>query len=276
MGHNPFMLISSLQNSRIKNVVRLNKRRQRDAQRRTFVEGLRECARALDAGVVPYEAYICDQLMQGSAAADVLRKLQGLSKSTSMDLFEVTAPVFAKMAYRSESGGVLLVVPYQETTLKAMLGHEQPFLAVIDGAEKPGNLGAILRTADAAGVDGLILSENREGGTDVHNPNAIRASLGAYFTVPVAALSCDIAIQGLSDAHIKIVATSPDADDVYSDVDLGGAIAVVMGSEAQGLGDRWLQAADQQVLIPMFGRVDSLNLSVSTALLLYEVLRQRR
>ncbi len=269
------MLISSLQNSRIKDVVRLNKRRRRDGQKRTLVEGLRECARALAAGVVPHEAYICEELLEGSQAAEIAQRLTGLSRSASTDLFKVTAPVFAKIAYRGQSGGVLLVIPYRETHLTDLLMTDHPFLVVIDGAEKPGNVGAILRTADAAGVDGLIVSETGDGGTDIHNPNVIRTSLGAYFTVPILSLPAELAIQRLKEAKLKIVATSPEARDVYSDIDLSGALAAVMGSEAQGLGDQWLEAADYRVRIPMFGSVDSLNLSVSTALILYEIVPQR-
>jgi TrmH family RNA methyltransferase len=179
------------------------------------------------------------------------------------------------MAYRGSSGGILLVIPYQESSADGLLRGSSPFLVVVDGAEKPGNLGAILRTADAAGVDGMIISESGESGTDIHNPNVIRASLGTIFSVPVISMPAVKAVNWLKSAGIKVLATTPRADKIYTNVALTGAIAVVMGSEAFGLDDAWLKTADLQVRIPMFGVVDSLNLSVSTALVLYEVVRQR-
>ncbi len=269
------MLISSLQNSRVKHVVRLNSRRYRDAQQQTIVEGLREADRALGAGIVPQEAYICTELLQGDDARKVVGKLQQLGHEGATKLFQVTLPVFAKMAYRGSSGGIILIIAYQESSTEALLGAPSPFLVVIDGAEKPGNVGAILRTADAAGVDGLVISESGTSGTDIHNPNVIRASLGTIFSVPVISMPAAEAINWLKKAGIKIAASTPRARDVYMDTSLTGPIAVVMGSEALGLDEAWLETADLQVRIPMYGVVDSLNLSVSTALILYEVVRQR-
>ena len=269
------MLISSLQNTRVKNVIRLNNRRQRDEQKRTLVEGVRECRRALEAGIIPLEAFICPELLAGDESVEVVARLQILNQAGAPALFEVTLPVFSKIAYRGSSGGILLVIPYQEPTLDKVLAVEDPFLVVVDGAEKPGNVGAILRTADAAGVDGLIMCGSDEGGTDIHNPNVIRASLGAIFTVPVISMSMPEAARRLRKEGIKIVAATPQAAEIYTAVPLTGPIAVVMGSEALGLGEDWLDTADLQIRIPMFGVVDSLNLSVSTALLVYEVIRQR-
>ena len=180
------------------------------------------------------------------------------------------------MAYRGGSEGLLLVVPYTSLTLADLGGSPAPFLVIIDGIEKPGNLGAILRTADAAGVDGLILTSDEGTGTDIYNPNVIRASLGAIFTVPVLSKPALETIAWLKAEGIMIVATSPEAAQVFTAASLIGPIAIVLGSEAYGLGATWLDAADQKVRIPMFGKVDSLNVSVSTALLLYEALRQRQ
>ncbi len=143
---------------------------------------------------------------------------------------------------------------------------------VIEGVEKPGNLGAILRTADAAGVDGLIVCA---GATDLHNPNVIRASLGTLFTVPIAEATTNDAIAWLHANKIQIIAAAPDATERYTKVDLTHPVAIVMGSEAHGLGTAWRAAADRLVSIPMHGRADSLNLATATALLLYEVRRQR-
>ena len=267
--------ITSLNNPRIKNVVRLKNRRQRDARRVTVVEGRREVTRALQAGIVPQEAFICPELVAKRDDGNVSGSLRRLARAGATQLFEVTSSVFKKMAYRGGSGGLLLVIPYLNHTFDDLGGTETPFLVVIDGAEKPGNLGAILRTADAAGVDGLILTGDDGTGTDIHNPNVIRASLGAIFTVPVIVAPVSDAITWLRSQGIRTVATNPEADEAYTAVSFAGPIAIVLGSEAFGLGDDWLRSADLQVRIPMHGVVDSLNLSVSTALLLYEVVRQR-
>lgn len=294
--------ITSLQNPRVKQVVRLGNRRQRDQAQQTVVEGVREVARALECGVVPVEAYLCPELLEpsDSTTASILASLQQLAAEKKTELFEVTAAVFAKMAYRGESGGVLLVVPYRQTGLDALSVTENPFLLILVGAEKPGNLGAILRTADAAGVDGVILAEEQRSGgaeeierqrdwetpqsaipnpqssgTDIHNPNVIRASLGAYFTVPVSTGSMEEVVGWLDAQRIEMIATTPAAEMLYTAVDMTGPMAIVMGSEAFGLSETWLGAADRLVRIPMFGVIDSLNLSAATALLLYEVVRQR-
>jgi len=267
--------ISSTNNPRVKDVVRLKNRRQRDVRRVTVVEGQREAARALQAGIVPQEAYICPELLAKGDDSEVESALRELAGEASMKLFTVTEPVFEKMAYRGGSGGVLLLIPYLSHTFADLSQMKTAFLAVIDGAEKPGNLGAILRTADAAGVNGIIVTGADASGTDIHNPNVIRASLGAIFTVPVIVTTVSDAISWLRDKGIKIVATTPAAAEAYTAVPLTGPLAVVMGSESMGLGRAWLDSADMQVRIPMFGKVDSLNLSVSTALLLYEAVRQR-
>ncbi|MBK8985869.1 MAG: RNA methyltransferase [Chloroflexi bacterium] len=269
------LLISSLQNQRIKQTVKLNNRRQRDEQQRTVVEGVREVSRALAAGLTPYEAYVCPELLADAEAAACLAALADLANRGQIELFEVTPAVFAKIAYRGESGGIVLVVPYLPLTLADLPVGRPPFLVVVEAVEKPGNLGAILRTADAAGVDGLIVCGDDGEGTDIHNPNVIRASLGALFAVPTVATTNGRAQQWLREQAIPVIAATPEGTRPYTAVDLTGPVAILLGSEAHGLSRAWLQAAEQQVVIPMHGVVDSLNLSVATALLLYEVVRQR-
>ena len=267
--------ISSLQNQRIKQIVKLNNRRQRDQQKRTLVEGVREVSRALQAGLAPYEAYICRPLLDEDAEVCVALLAQ-LADRGSTELFEVSPAVFEKIAYRGESGGILLVIPYFQLSLADISLGQPPFLVVVEAAEKPGNLGAILRTADAAGVDGLVVCQSEgEAGTDIYNPNVIRASLGAIFTVPTVTTTNGRVQQWLREHDVQIIATTPDGQRPYTAVDLTGPVAILLGSEARGLSQEWLNAAHQQVVIPMHGAVDSLNLSVATALLLYEVVRQR-
>jgi len=270
-------LITSLQNARIKHVAKLAKRRVRDQFRQTVVEGAREISRALACGIIPDEAFVCPQLLPDNPTAQAaFEHLNVLAANQITNLFHVTPEVFARMAYRGESGGMLLVIPYQRHTLGILPERRPQFLALIEGVEKPGNLGAILRTADAAGIDGVIVCATAEQPrTDVHNPNVIRASLGTIFSVPVVEVDTEEALTWLQENHIRIVAATPDASLPYTACAMTGSTAVALGSEAHGLSERLLQAADIAVTIPMFGIADSLNLATSTALMLYEVVRQR-
>ncbi len=268
--------LSSTQNSRIKELAKLSKRRTRDRQRLTLVEGTRECARALAQGITPVEAYVCPPLVDGDAATTVIAPLDGLVRAGRTRRFDLTPALYAKVAYRGDSGGVLLVIPYVETSLDALPPAANPFYAVVEGVEKPGNLGAILRTADAAGVDGVIICHTPDRpATDLHNPNVVRASLGALFSVPVAEAATDDVLLWLKTRGIALIAATPEATVRYTDVPMTGPVAVALGSEAAGLSDSLLAAAGQRVVIPMVGIIDSLNLATSTALLLYEVVRQR-
>ena len=170
---------------------------------------------------------------------------------------------------------MLILLPFWQRPLSQLTLSANPFLVIIEGGEKPGNLGAILRTADAANVDAvLVCAADENKGTDIYNPNTIRASLGAIFTVPTAVASTAEIIAWMRAQNIQTAAATPDADELYTAVDLTPPIAIVMGSEAFGLSDVWLRAADKKIAIPMNGRLDSLNLSVATALILYEVVRQ--
>lgn len=263
--------VTSLSNPRVKETLALAKHSERARRRQTVVEGERECRRALAAGIIPHTAFVCPLLLSpdGVAVADHLRELDQARRTY---LVEVTPDVFAKLAYRGDSGGVLLVIPYLSAALDDLILPDPAFVAVIEGVEKPGNLGAILRSADAAGVHAVIVSE---GATDLHNPNVIRASLGTLFTLPVVEATTDATIAWLRHHAIRIVATRPDATRNYTRVDYTGPVAIVMGAESTGLGSDWSNAADYAVTIPMAGQADSLNLAISTALLLYEVVRQR-
>ena len=263
--------ITSLHNPRVKDALKLEKRGERERRRLTLVEGVREVSRALAAGIVPVEAFVCPELVETESMRAAVTHLERLDAGRRCHLFQVTPDVFAKLAIREASGGVILVIPYLDTSLAHLPQPANACYAVIDRPEKPGNVGAILRTADAAGVDGVIVC----GGTDLHNPNVVRASLGTLFTVPVAEAPADKAIAWLQGRGVRIVATTPDATARYTAVDMTGPVAVAMGSEAEGLSNAWLAAADERVVIPMFGQADSLNLATATALLLYEVVRQR-
>jgi TrmH family RNA methyltransferase len=268
------MRLTSLQNPRIKQIAKLNNRRQRDAVQQTVVEGIREVGRALQQDIIPYAAYLCPELITNETS-EVVAQLTQLAQRGTTELFEVTPEIFAKIAYRGDSGGVLLVIPYQQHSLNDLPLSDLPFLAIVENVEKPGNLGAILRTADAAGVDGVIVCSDGTASTDLHNPNVIRASLGTLFAVPVAAATSCETVAWLQEHYIQIVVATPEAERVYTAVNLQAPIALVTGSEAYGLSQAWLEAANEKVRIPMAGTADSLNLATATALLLYEVVRQR-
>lgn len=271
------LAISSLQNGRIKQVIKLRQRRHRDAAQLTVVEGVREVQQALAQGIRPLHIFVCPEIDAPATAAVLAHAATSAAAETAV--FEVTAAVYAKMAYRGDSGGVLMTVPYWAHTLTALpLAHvKRPLLAIIENVEKPGNLGAILRTADAAGVDGIIVcGDDAHHMTDIFNPNVIRASLGAIFTVPVAVATTSEVLAWLCQRQISRVAATPEGSVAYTAVDMTTATAIFTGSEAHGLSRAVLDAATAQVVIPMFGKVDSLNLSVSTALLLYEAVRQRQ
>ena len=270
-------LLTSLQNARIKNILKLNNRRQRDAQQKTVVEGVREIGRALQCGIVPQEAYICPELITTEEATAVCHQLYALAEHEQLALFSVTPDLFAKAAYRGQSGGILITIPYLAHTLLDLSLGPTPLLLVVEGGEKPGNLGAILRTADAAGVDSVIVtSQPGSGSTDIHNPNVVRASLGALFSIPVVETESATVLQWLRQQQIQIAALTPDGERPYAEANLQGPLALVMGSEAFGVNQQWLDEADMRLQIPMVGIVDSLNLSAATAVVVFEAVRQRR
>ena len=260
--------ISSLTNPRVKAAVRLRDRREREATGLTIVDGVRELSRALDAGIEVVEAFVCDAPIRDDDAREVVGRLAG-----TFGLTPVTEPVLAKLAFGDRSDGVVAVVRAPSTGLDGLTLGDEPLVVVVEAVEKPGNLGAILRTADGAGVDAVIAADAR---TDLFNPNAIRASLGTIFALPVATAASGEVLRWLAERKVRIVAARVDAERIYTDTDLHGGIALVLGSEAEGLRSAWDDRRVEPVSIPMRGGVaDSLNVSVAAAVLLYEALRQR-
>ena len=263
------MLISSPQNPRVKQAIALRNRSEREETGLTRVEGYEEVRFAIGAGVKPGSLFFCPALFQDARQADLLAEV----RQRGAEMLEVNERVFEKLAYREGADGWLLICPFPAVSLSSLHLQPRPFVVVADGLEKPGNLGAILRTADAAGVDALI---SADGVTDWGNPNVVRASKGAVFSVAVIQASSAETIAWLHDHAIQIVVATPRAELVYTDADLSGAVAVVVGSEKYGAGSLWFERGNQAVRIPMSGRVDSLNVSTAAALLIYEVVRQRR
>lgn len=263
--------ITSLQNPRVKYVVKLrDDRRQRQREGVTLVEGAYEMELALASGMRPLEVFYCPELAGGKA-------VPGLDPSTGSGQYlapvTVSRAVFEKMSHREGPDGWLAVFPLPRRSLDRLALSPSPLLVLAQSVEKPGNLGAILRSADAAGVDGLLVCDPR---VDLYNPNAIRASRGTLFTVPAVETTSAEAIAWLRGRGIRILAATPQAETLHFEADLRGPLCIAVGAEDEGLSDFWLQNADLQVKIPMAGKVNSLNVSASTAILLYEAVRQRR
>ena len=261
--------ISSPSNSRVTAAARLRDRRERDRRDLTLVDGAREVGRAVAAGVEVEEAFVCPALVRSADAEQAVRALERLGRP----IWTVSEPAFAKVAFGDRSDGVIAVVHPPAADLAALRLPPNPLVVVLERVEKPGNLGAILRSADGAGADAVIVADP---GTDLYNPNAIRASVGTIFSVPVAAARSAEVRAFLREHGISVVAARLEAAEPPWRVDLRGPVAVVLGSEATGLEAEWTRDPTiVGVRIPMRGVADSLNVSVAAAILLYEARRQR-
>ncbi|HZY01264.1 MAG TPA: TrmH family RNA methyltransferase [Dermatophilaceae bacterium] len=265
------LIITSPANARLKSLVSLRRRRAREDAGLTLIEGYDELSLALDAGVVPRTVYHCPELMLDAAAQqDILDRVQTLGSDTQ----QLGRAAFEKVAYREGPDGFLAVVDsvVRSCADLAVVGPA-PLALICQGVEKPGNLGAMLRTADAAGVDAVVAVDPV---TDWSNPNLVRASKGTVFSVPVASAGTPEALTWLSEHGIPLAATTPDTDLDYTDVDYTGPIAIAVGAEKYGLTDEILAAATYRIRIPMAGRANSLNVATSAAVVIYEAVRQRR
>ncbi len=259
--------ITSLQNSGIKRVVRLRTKKTREAKGLTIVEGVREVRQALNAGGRFAGVYVCREGVY-HCPEDLILELE----SRHIRVFDSVGSVFGKMCYGDRKEGVLALVEQPEHRLDGLKLSLNPLVVVMERVEKPGNLGAVLRTCDGAGVDALLVCDEQ---TDVYNPNVVRSSLGAVFTVPTITCSSKEAFAFLQARGIRSYAAIVQSHDYYFKKDMSGACAIVLGSEQEGLSDFWRRNADEKVRIPMQGKVDSLNVSVSAAVMIYEALRQR-
>ncbi len=260
--------ITSRSNPRVAAVAGLRDRRERERQGLTVVDGSREVRRALDSGADVVEAFACGPLLAGPDARAALDALEDRGTPVTA----VSEGVFEKLAFGDRAEGLLAVVRIPDLSLGRLALPADPLVAIIEGVEKPGNIGAVLRSADGAGADALVAASPR---TDLFNPNAIRASAGAIFHVPLGAAPAEEAVAWARAAGLRIVATRVDADQTYTEADLTGPIAIVLGAEADGLTATWDAPDIEAVRVPMRGIADSLNVSVAAALLLYEARRQR-
>nr|WP_231863524.1 RNA methyltransferase [Cephaloticoccus capnophilus] len=260
--------ITSLQNSRIKLLVKLRDRRPRDAARIFLVEGYRQIRRALDKSIPLLELYFCRECFLGKNEDALLEE----ARAAGAELIELSKPAFEKVAYRERPDGLLAVAPQWRRRLSNLALSESPFVLVVEGIEKPGNLGTILRSADAAGCDAVIVCDPV---TDIFNPNVVRASTGVLFSVPLVVAESREVAAWLRAKGIRTAATTPHSEQLYSQADLRGPIALIMGSEQYGLSDFWLQESDLTLRIPMAGQADSLNVAMATLVTLFEAVRQR-
>ncbi|HVU25557.1 MAG TPA: RNA methyltransferase [Opitutus sp.] len=263
-----FEKISSLQNPRVKQLVKLRDRRPRDEAGVFLIEGYRQIRRALEKQVRLTELYFSPDWFLGENEPALIEQ----ARTAGAQVFELTKEAFAKVAYRERPDGLLAVAPQWKRTLGDLTLPAEPFLLVVEAIEKPGNLGTILRSADAAGCDAVIVCDPV---TDIFNPNVVRASTGVLFSVPLVVEESARVRAWLHERKIRAVATTPAAELVYTTADLRGPLALVMGSEQYGLSEFWLRESDERVRIPMAGQADSLNVAMATIVTLFEAVRQR-
>ncbi len=261
--------ISSSQNKEIKHLNQLQeKSRLRRKEGVFLVEGVRETRLALKGGFKLKKIFFCEELF----SAENLEKLIS-DLDEKPDITALSSEVYEKLAYRGSTEGLLSLFESRENKLSELkFQSENPLILVAEAPEKPGNIGALLRTADAAGLDGVIIANPK---TDLYNPNIIRSSVGCVFTTPIATGSTEEIIVFLKRKNIKIYAAALQASKDYTKVDYTGASAIVVGTEATGLGDSWLKNSEENIIIPMGGEIDSMNVSVAAGILIFEAKRQR-
>ena len=266
-------ILTSAQNPKIKQVAKLKERRERDEAGLFIIEGYRELKRAADGKVKIEAVFYCPELFLGVNETALIEQI----RKQGAEVYPCSSYIFEKLSYRDRPDGLIAIAVQMKVALRKLedliVAKSNPFLVVAEGIEKPGNLGSILRSADAAGVDAVIVCDRC---TDIYNPNVVRASVGTLFTVPVIEASGQDTLRFLQKHKIQVTAATPAAKIEFTEADFQGAVAIVVGTEQLGLSEFWMKAADLQVSIPMRGVADSLNVAAATTLLLYEVLRQRK
>lgn len=256
--------ITSTQNPKIKNLIALEKPRERRTQGLFVVEGRKEISLALEAGYKIGNLFFCEELI-------TRQELESLHRSDTL-LIPVSRDVFDKIAIRENSGGVLAVGEQKVHRLDTIRLSKNPLVLVVESVEKPGNLGALLRTADAAGLDAVIICDPK---TDFYNPNVIRSSIGCLFTIQVASATSAETLAWLQRNGIVPYSTYLKASKPYHTVDFTKPSAIVMGTEATGLSDTWITEHQNAIIIPMRGKIDSMNVSTAAAVVVFEARRQR-
>jgi RNA methyltransferase, TrmH family len=260
--------VSSLQNPLIKNVLLLEEKpRERKLQNLIVIEGLREIRLAMVSGFTITTLLYCKEFINDKDLNALLNQ-----SVSSFEMADVTPEVYNRMAYRKDYGGIIALAAAKRTLLRDIRLSACPLILVMESVEKPGNLGAILRSADAANLDAVIICDPQ---TDIYNPNTIRSSIGCIFTLPVVACTTEHTIMWLRANRIKMFATALTAAHLYHESHFRQPAAIIMGSEASGLSQKWLDEADYLIKIPMKGKIDSMNVSASAAVVMFEAQRQR-
>jgi TrmH family RNA methyltransferase len=261
--------IASSANPRIKRVLSLRQRGHRHESGLMIVEGEREIRRALANGYDPEELFLSGESTQTQALDDLLETC----KQHGAQIASCSSKVFARIAYRDDPGGLLALVPRIQLKMEALTLSPDAMIVIAESIEKPGNLGAILRTADATGVEAVLVCDEK---IDICNANVVRASLGAVFSLPVVKADAEVALQWLRNNQVRLFAATPQAEKLYTEANYAGRIGLIVGAEQSGLSQTWFREADEQVRIPMHGQSDSLNVASATSVLLYEALRQKK
>jgi RNA methyltransferase, TrmH family len=261
-------IITSKANPKIKFLAQLSNNQKRREQDLFVIEGAKEIRMALDAGYVIDSVYYCDSISTDKIVSNLVVELQLLN----IPIHGISKEIFQTVAYRGSSDGIIVLAKPKVRKLTDIKLPADPFLIVLEALEKPGNLGAILRTADAAGVDAVIICNPL---TDIYNPNAIRSSVGCVFSKLVVTCSSAEAFAFFRKNNITTYAAALTAKEFYHQVDLKKPTAVLFGTEADGLTDFWLTNSDKQIKIPMLGKNDSLNVAASAAIITFEAMRQR-
>jgi TrmH family RNA methyltransferase len=265
--------ITSAQNPKIKDLLALQEKSKERRKKGLFVvEGRRELLHCIEAGYEPFTLFVCMDILSEKDYAEIIAAIESLNLAKPCQAIEIPRHLYDKIAYRGGTEGVIAELHCKEHSLESLMLKENPLVVILESVEKPGNLGAVLRSADAAGADAVIVCDPL---TDLYNPNLIRSSIGGIFTVQTAAASSEDTISWLKERNIKIYTAQLQDSEWYYDTDMKGGTAIVMGTEATGLTDVWRKAADAHIKIPMLGKLDSLNVSVSAAILMYEAIRQR-
>lgn len=262
------MELTSLQNPKVKRAFALRDRRERDREGVTILEGYRELTRAHAAGIPIRETFYCREMFVGANNDALLDTLRDAGSA----IYECSANVLRKIAYRERPEGLIAIAEMKRKGLDEIPAKPDGLYLVAETIEKPGNLGSILRSADAVGATAVIVCNKQ---TDIFNPNVIRASTGAIFSMPLAETTSEEALAWLRKLGIKTLAATPHTHLYHTDVDMKQGVAIVVGAEQYGLSDYWMNSADLQVLIPMLGKMDSLNVATAATILLYEAARQR-
>lgn len=266
--------ITSAQNPKVKELLALQEKSKERRKKGLFVvEGRRELLHCIEAEFEPHTLFICRDILSDKDFDKILGAIEENFCDSTYPIVEISQQLYDKVAYRGGTEGIIAEMHCKELSLEGLKMKENPLVVILESVEKPGNLGAVLRSADASGVDAVIVCDPL---TDMYNPNLIRSSIGAIFTVPVATASSEDTIAWLKSNGIKIYTAQLQDSEWYYDTDMKGGTAIVMGTEATGLTNIWRKAADAHIKIPMLGRLDSLNVSVSAAILMFEAVRQRK